>query len=88
MQTKSIFDRFDDFELGSVVEILARINPKAEVTRDDIMTTVAVTCDDEEKPSCISTGGWIAHNYRTHDGTIRWRVSLTPYTVERYLAGE
>lgn len=84
MQTTSIHDRFDEYDLETAIAVLDRINPH-NYTADLLRSMVAVNCDDEEKPTVISTAGWVASNYRTHDGRIKWRVTLSPSVVLAYL---
>lgn len=80
----NFYDRWDEYDLEMVVNVLNVINPH-NYTAERIKSTVAVVIDDEEKPNVISTAGWTVTNYRTDAGTIKWRASLTPYTVQKYL---
>lgn len=78
---------FDEYELEMVARCLRAINQTSQMDADQIRACVATQW---YKGGCsnLSTGGWVAYLENPRAEKPKFRVALTPYSVELYLANK
>lgn len=77
---------FEESEFTLVSSILAQINPGRGGSADHIKAHIMNQIEPGQLTT-LSTGGWVASTYLTHDGTTHVRLALAAYTVALFLNG-